>query len=140
MRTSLLCLAMMAAVGLTACNRTSDNQQTVPPAPSTTPDTPSTAPAPTAPSTGTTSDTPAGTTASDAGDALKDTAITAKVKAALATTDDLKDSSISVETVAGRVTLTGKLPNETQHKKAVDVVRSVDGVRDVDSRITVGNS
>ncbi len=131
MRMPILTLALVSALGVTACNRNNDTPNT-PPAPTTSNATPETAAPPASTTTGQSSST--------ATDALQDTAITAKVKAALATTDDLKDSAISVETTDGKVVLTGKLPDETQHQKAKDVVRGVEGVRDVESRIVIGNS
>lgn len=133
MRMPILCLALVSAMGVAACNRTNDTPNTPPPpAPTTSNATPDTAAPP--------ASTTTGQSTSTATDVLQDTAITAKVKAALATTDDLKDSAISVETTDGKVVLTGRLPDETQHQKAKDVVRGVEGVRDVESRIVIGNS
>ncbi|MBX9963730.1 MAG: BON domain-containing protein [Burkholderiales bacterium] len=121
MRMTILCLALTAAMSVVACSRTEDGRN----------------PSSTAPSTGATTDSPSG---SSTAVALEDTAITAKVKAALAMADDLKDSRISVETVSGRVILTGKLPTESQQRRAIEVARAVDGVQDVENRLTVGNS
>jgi osmotically-inducible protein OsmY len=68
---------------------------------------------------------------------MEDTVITGKVKAALAMVDGLGDSAISVETVNGRVVLTGKLANDMQRSRAIEAARSVDGVREVESHIEV---
>ena len=59
--------------------------------------------------------------------------ITAKVKAELAITDDVKSLDISVDTVNGVVSLTGVLPSDVMVKKAVAAAKSVKGVKKVDS-------
>ncbi|MDN5874339.1 MAG: BON domain-containing protein [Sinobacteraceae bacterium] len=67
------------------------------------------------------------------GKAVSDTWITTKVKTELATTDGVDSTDISVQTVDGKVTLTGVLPSETQIKKAKAVTKSVEGVKEVDA-------
>jgi len=69
--------------------------------------------------------------AAQAGD---DTATTAKVKAALAADSAVNGSNVSVETNAGKVILTGALP-QSQIERALQIARGVDGVRDVDNRL-----
>ena len=63
--------------------------------------------------------------------------ITTKAKAALISDSDLKANNISVETLAAVVTLTGNVADEVQTQKAVDLVRAVDGVKNVVNKITV---
>ena len=67
------------------------------------------------------------------GEAVSDTWITTKIKADLASTKDLKSTDISVETNNGVATLTGTVPSEIEHKKAVAATESVKGVVKVDS-------
>lgn len=71
--------------------------------------------------------------------AIDDTAITAKVKAALVAADSAAGASIDVETVEGKVTLTGKLPEREQINKAVRIAASVEGVKGVDNRLVAVN-
>ena len=63
--------------------------------------------------------------------------LTAKVKIAVITTDDLAGSDIAVDTVDGRVTLYGKVPGEPQKRKAEEVARQVGGVTDVRNLLQV---
>ena len=71
---------------------------------------------------------------------LDATSLAVRVKVALEMTDGLNDSGLSVETVNGLVILSGKLPDYAQHKRALDIARGVEGVRDVESHIAVGES
>jgi hyperosmotically inducible protein len=61
------------------------------------------------------------------------------VKAALLADADVNDDSINVEVNQGQVTLTGNVQSQQQHDQALEVARSVDGVRDVQSNLQVGN-
>lgn len=71
------------------------------------------------------------------GQALDDSAITAKAKLALAGESDLKSMSISVETVQGRVTLSGNVPSEAESQRAATVVSGLEGVKGVENRLVV---
>ena len=71
------------------------------------------------------------------GQALDDTAITAKVKAALLNEPEVKSGDISVETVTGTVTLSGSVSSDAQSQRVVAIVRSVEGVKDVQNRLSV---
>jgi hypothetical protein len=71
------------------------------------------------------------------GQALDDSAITAKAKLALAGESDLKSMSISVGTVQGRVTLSGNVPSEAESQRAATVVSALEGVKGVDNRLVV---
>jgi osmotically-inducible protein OsmY len=63
--------------------------------------------------------------------------ITAKAKIALATSEELASSEISVDTVNGRVTLYGKVPGAAQKQKAEDVTKALSGVTDVRNLLQV---
>lgn len=64
---------------------------------------------------------------------VTDTWITTKVKADLATTEGIKSTDISVETVNGVVTLIGVLDSRTAVDKAIAVAKGIKGVVDVDA-------
>ena len=69
--------------------------------------------------------------------AIDDSAITAKVKTALLAEPGIPSADISVETVAGKVTLTGKVADRAQAERAIQVVAMVEGVKGVDNRLAV---
>jgi len=69
--------------------------------------------------------------------AVEDTAITAGIKAKLATDSDLKTLDISVETNSGRATLRGKAPNAASQARAAQLAAAVTGVNSVDNQLTV---
>lgn len=72
-----------------------------------------------------------------AGNAVADAAITASVRAQLALDAELRASNIDVDTVAGRVALTGSAPNPSARERASQIAASIDGVRSVDNRLGV---
>jgi osmotically-inducible protein OsmY len=78
---------------------------------------------------------------SDAADAMArgaaDATITAKVNAALVADDQLKAIAIDVDTTNGRVQLTGTAPSPEARERATTLARAVDGVVEVDNRLTV---
>ncbi len=88
--------------------------------------------------TATRTEMPSGTTTRPA-DAVSDTAVTAKVKAALAAADGVSGTKISVETQAGRVTLKGRLPDQAMIDRAVATAQSVEGVKRVENQLAVGS-
>lgn len=69
--------------------------------------------------------------------AVDDSAITAKVKTALLAEPGIPSADISVETVAGKVTLTGKVTDRAQAERAIQVAAMVEGVKGVDNRLAV---
>lgn len=75
--------------------------------------------------------------ADKAGQAIDDSAITAKAKLALADAPELKSMNISVETVQGRVTLSGKVGSDADAKRAASVVSSLEGVTGVENRLEI---
>lgn len=64
-------------------------------------------------------------------DGNRDSAITARVKEAIYSEPSLKDEGIGVETDQGTVRLTGVVSSILVMKKAIEVARSVEGVKDV---------
>jgi len=71
------------------------------------------------------------------GDYIGDSALTAKVKAALLAETNLKSLPIGVESTEGVVTLSGEVASSAQIKQAVDVTEHVGGVTDVHNSLTV---
>ena len=65
------------------------------------------------------------------GEYVDDTIITTKVKAALLNESTLKSSEINVETFKGTVQLSGFVKYQADISKAVQVARSVNGVKSV---------
>jgi hyperosmotically inducible protein len=70
-------------------------------------------------------------------DATADTRTTAAIKLKLAAEPDLSALQISVDTTAGLVTLAGKVKSPELAERAVNVAKSVDGVREVKSTLQV---
>ena len=61
----------------------------------------------------------------------------AKTRAELATTDDLRDSTINVDVENGAVTLSGTVATQVQKTKAAQVAKGVEGVKSVRNNLTV---
>ena len=78
-----------------------------------------------------------GEQSAQAGVAMDDTAITAKVKAAIFAEPGLKTLQISVDTVKGVVTLSGSVDSRSNSDRAKQLAGAVAGVRDVENRLTV---
>jgi hypothetical protein len=78
--------------------------------------------------------------ASEAGEILSDTALTGKIKSKMALDDNVSAGRIGVTTKDGRVTLSGTVRNEDEHRRAVRLARETKGVLSVDDRLTVGDS
>ena len=99
----------------------------------------------------TTVETPAGTTSTTtvsptpaasqvvtrAGDAIADTAITAKVKTAFLADADVKGLQVEVDTRDGVVTLSGTLDKAANVDRAAAIAKGIEGVKSVDNRLTV---
>jgi osmotically-inducible protein OsmY len=71
------------------------------------------------------------------GQVLEDTAIAAKVKAALHAEKDVKSRDIEVETFQGKVVIKGVVPDRAQAERAAKVAASVAGVKAVENRLSV---
>lgn len=83
---------------------------------------------------------PAATTdasADNAKQAVTDGALTTKVKSKLLATKDLKSTGIHVKTKDRVVNLTGSVPSKEQRQLALDTVRSVEGVTNVNDELKV---
>ncbi|AFJ89620.1 hypothetical protein MYA_5275 [Burkholderia sp. KJ006] len=74
---------------------------------------------------------------SSTGTKIHDATITTKAKAELVGTSGLSAGDIHVKTRRGVVMLTGSVPDEQQRGQATDVVRKIDGVRDVRNQLTI---
>ena len=71
------------------------------------------------------------------GEYVDDSVITTKVKSLLAADDFLKSFEISVETYKGTVQLTGFVDSQKAIDKAVEITRSVKGVKSVKNNLSV---
>lgn len=71
------------------------------------------------------------------GNFMDDSAITAKVKAALVDDESIKSTDISVETEKSVVTLSGFVESQTQAEQAVKVAKGVEGVKSVSDKLHV---
>ncbi|HLW71046.1 MAG TPA: BON domain-containing protein [Candidatus Binataceae bacterium] len=69
--------------------------------------------------------------------ALTDTKITAKVKTALHEDEATEHGDIHVRTVAGVVTLRGRVASEAEAARAERLAQSTEGVREVDNKLHV---
>jgi osmotically-inducible protein OsmY len=70
----------------------------------------------------------------------RDLGITAQVNAALAKDDRLSALRIDVDTRDGRVTLSGTAPDSDARERATRLCAAVEGVKDVDNRLTIAKS
>jgi osmotically-inducible protein OsmY len=102
-------LTALAAVGMVACSSTSSKEG------------------------------PAERTASNAGRVIDDSAITAKVKSALAADPTTKAHQINVETFHGTVQLSGFVDDAKARARAGQVARDIQGVKDVQNSLEVRN-
>jgi hyperosmotically inducible periplasmic protein len=71
------------------------------------------------------------------GAAIDDAAISTRVKAALAGDPDVKARDVQVETYRGTVQLSGFVDSPENARRASDVARRVDGVREVKNDLLV---
>ena len=71
------------------------------------------------------------------GEYVDDSVITTKVKSLLAADDFLKSFEISVETYKGTVQLSGFVDSQKAIDKAVEITRSVKGVKSVKNNLSV---
>jgi hyperosmotically inducible protein len=69
-----------------------------------------------------------------AGEAVDDSAITAKVKSSLLADPIVSATAIDVDTTAGAVSLNGIVKNEQERQRAIQLAQSTEGVRVVDAR------
>ena len=76
-------------------------------------------------------------TQESAGEYVDDSVITTKVKSLLAADDFLKSFQISVETFQGTVQLSGFVNSQNAVDRAVEIVRSVQGVKSIKNDLIV---
>jgi hyperosmotically inducible protein len=133
-------LAVLALAGLLAgCQKTTttstpDGATTSSTTTSVAPATPSAETTAAVKSTGNDIAAGAGRAANKAGDAIEDSAITAKVKTALLADPAVKGLQIEVDTKDGVVTLKGAAP-KSEGDRAVQIARDTSGVKSVDNQI-----
>lgn len=80
------------------------------------------------------------------GTEIDDSVVTTRVKSALLNDADIKSFDLKVETRKGEVMLSGFVDNQTQIDRAVTLIRTVEGVKNIDNKVslkvgtaTVGN-
>lgn len=66
-----------------------------------------------------------------------DTVITTKVKTALLADPDVSGLAVNVETLQGQVQLSGFVDTAQQARRAVDIAKRVDDVKDVINKMSV---
>ncbi len=71
--------------------------------------------------------------ASDAGEAISDTVITTKLKAALIADESTKGTAINVTTQDGKVTLSGEVASKRERENAIAIASGTGGVKKVDA-------
>jgi len=76
-------------------------------------------------------------TSESSGQYVDDSVITTKVKTALFVDPDVKSLDIGVETFKGVVQLSGFVNSAEQARKAVEIAKSVEGVRSVKNSLVV---
>jgi hypothetical protein len=69
--------------------------------------------------------------------ALRDAELAARIKTALLNAPGIDATRIDVRAVEGAVTLAGVVPSDDHLQKALELVRQVPGVIDVESRMAV---
>lgn len=129
-------LALMIAAS--GCNQTAPSPNIVPSPPSAVaPTTPPAESQAATPSSSARSPGPVEETGREVGAFLDDTTITTKVMAALLQAPDVKGLDIKVETDKAVVQLSGFVANQAQIDKAVEVAKGVQGVREVQNKMSV---
>jgi hyperosmotically inducible protein len=78
--------------------------------------------------------------AAEAGRMLGDGGLTARVKTALLADESVKAANIDVDSNSGVVTLSGRLSSQAEVDRAVEIVRGIDGVTQVENRLTTGGA
>lgn len=71
------------------------------------------------------------------GQYIDDKSLTVRVRSALDSNPDYKFSNVNVNIFRATVQLSGFVDNSDQKSKAEDIVKSVQGVKDVQNQITV---
>ena len=142
MKLTLLAAAMLAALSVAACDRPGTKSTTSTTVTSTAPATPAPAAtsdtsSPNAPAASTATPSSTAATGATSANAVSDTMVTGKVKAAIASDNGLKDNDISVKTENGVVTLSGSVKSPDQVTLATALAQRQEGVSRVESQVTV---
>ena len=142
----ILTTAVLAALALSACDRPGTKTSatpgsgttvaTTPPAPATLAPTSDNS-SPNAPISSTTAASSTAATGSQSTNAVTDTIVTGKVKAAITADSGMKDSDVSVKTENGIVTLTGKAKSPDQVTLAAALAQRQEGVNRVENQVAV---
>ncbi|CAH1905098.1 Osmotically inducible protein OsmY [Candidatus Nitrotoga sp. HW29] len=74
------------------------------------------------------------------GTEIDDSIITAKVKSKLLADQDIKGFDLKVETHKGDVQLSGFVDNQAQIDHAMMITRSIEGVKNVDNKVSLKNN
>ena len=128
-RLTPLAVGLLAATLLVACEKTTTTTAT----PAGTATTTTVTPSPAATSTMSS----ASSAMTSAGNAIGDSAVTAKVKTALLADDNVKGLRIDVDTKDGVVTLNGTADTQANMSKAQTIARGIEGVKSVENKLTV---
>jgi osmotically-inducible protein OsmY len=75
--------------------------------------------------------------ANQAKDAVGEGTLTAKIKSKMALDDTVKAAAIDVDTNGSVVTLTGRVGNDAERQRALQLARETDGVTSVVDRLTL---
>jgi hyperosmotically inducible periplasmic protein len=75
-----------------------------------------------------------------AGQYVDDTTLTARAKAALIKDKEVTSSDFTVQVYQGHVTLTGVAKTPTEAKRAVEDIRSIDGVKSVKNDVRIASA
>ena len=128
-RLTPLAIGLVAGALLVACDKTTTSTTT----PAGTATTTTVTPSPSA----TSAMTSASSAMNKAGDAVSDSAVTAKVKTALLADDNVKGLRIDVDTSNGVVTLNGTADTQANMAKAQTIAQGIEGVKSVENKLTV---
>jgi hyperosmotically inducible periplasmic protein len=82
-------------------------------------------------------DTSRSTPNTNVGTTIDDSIITTMIKSGLLADSGINSADIVVETNKGVVRLSGVVENKMQMERAVDIARTVEGVKDIENRMTV---
>ena len=71
------------------------------------------------------------------GEAIDDQGISIRVRSALGNDGEYKYDDVKVQTFKGTVQLSGFVDTSAQSRRAADIAKNVEGVKDVENNITV---
>ncbi|QNM95159.1 BON domain-containing protein [Chitinimonas koreensis] len=136
----VLLAAALATLGLAGCDRRPADQP--PPTTDTAPVAPTDVPTPMPssdmpPADGSSAGAQIENAGEKAGQAIDDATVTTKVKAALAADAGLKTLKLDVDTKDGAVTVRGNVDSQTTADNVARVAQGVEGVKSVNSQLTV---